>query len=85
MRVLSHGIPDRVHLLPAFSPFVCITLLGAHIHNLQLIAPLLCVLFLVLDAVSLDGPFPRALPFHHSSALVRGKDDNVFATAAKHG
>jgi hypothetical protein len=71
--IFSHGITNRIHLFPAFSPLVSVPLLSAHIDNLQLITPSPRVLFLVPDAVSLYSPLSRALPLHDTSTLVGGQ------------
>ena len=81
--VFNHSTPERVHLFPTFSPLMRVAFLGAHIDNLQVVAPLLRVSFLVLDAVPFNGPFPRALPLHDASSHVCGKNDDEFAAAAE--
>lgn len=83
--VFPHRIADGVHLLPAFPPLMCIALLRAHVYNLEVVSPLLGILLLVFDAVSLNGPFARPFPFHDTSALVCREDNNVFAATAEHG
>lgn len=83
MWVFPHSVANGVNLLPAFSPFVRITLLGAHVDNFQFVAPVLGVLLLVLDTVTFDGPLAGALPFHNTSTLVRCEYDDIFAAAAE--
>lgn len=83
--VPHHSIAYKVDLLPAFSPFMSVTFLGTHVANFQMVAPTVRVLFLILDTVPFDGPFPRALPFHDSAALVGPKDDNEFAASTQPG
>lgn len=81
--VFAHGISNGVHLLPTFPPFMGITFLCAHVDNLQIVTPLLGVLFFVLDAVSLDGPFARAFPFHNAAALVGSEYNDKLAAATE--
>ena len=68
--IFSHAIPYGVYLLPALSPFMCIPLLSTHIHNLEIVAPLLGVLLLISHTVSFDRPFARAFPFHDTPSLI---------------
>src|SRR6478735_11556060 len=72
---------DEVDLLPAFSPFVRVLLLGAHVDNLQVITPSIDVFPLVSHAVSLDGPFSGALPLHDTSSYVCAQDNDNLVTA----
>jgi hypothetical protein len=85
MRVFAHRVPNRIDFLPAFSPFVSVAFLRAHVYNLQLVSPIMCVLLLVLDAVPLDSPLARPFPLHDTPSLVCSKNHDVFASAAKEG
>lgn len=68
--ILSQTVSNRVDLFPAFSPFMSISLLRAHVHDFQVVPPLLRILLLIFYTVSFNGPFPWPLPLHHPSALV---------------
>ena len=81
--VLPHAIPNGVDLLPTFSPLMGITFLRSHVDNLQIVAPPLRIFLLVPLTVSLDSPFPWALPLHYTSALIGGKYDDEFASTTK--
>lgn len=81
VRVFVHRVANRVDLFPAFAPLVRISLLRAHVDNLQLVSPFPRIFLLVLDAVTLDCPLPGALPFHHSSAdICCHEHDKLLAT-----
>lgn len=82
--IFSQTVSDCVHLFPAFPPLVGVSFLCAHIYNLQIVSPFLGVLFLILDAVSFNGPFSWTLPFHHPSALVCSQDDYKVTPATKY-
>jgi len=82
-RILAHGVSDRVHLFPAFPPFVSIALLGAHVYYLQVVSPFVGILLFVLDTISLDGPFAGTFPLHDTTALVRGENDDVLTTSTE--
>ena len=68
--ILPHTVPYGVYLLPALSPFMCIPLLSTHIHNLEIVAPLLGVLLLVSHTVPFNRPFARAFPLHDTPSLI---------------
>lgn len=59
-----------VNLLPALTPLVRIALLGAHIHDLEIIAPSVDILLLVTDAVALNGPLSCTLPLVNATTDV---------------
>lgn len=59
--------------------------LGAHVCNLQYVAPSFGISLFIAHAIALDGPFSRALPLHHASALVRPEDDDELASTAEMG
>ena len=80
--ILSHAVSHGVDLFPALSPFMSISLLRAHVDNLQIIAPLRRVFLLVLHTVSFDGPFPRPFPLHHTPALIRCQHYDIFASSS---
>ncbi len=82
IRVFTHGAAQKVNLFPAFSPFVCISLLSAHVHNFEIIAPAGDVFALVSYAVSFNGPFASSLPLHNAAADVGGEDNDKLGTAA---
>ena len=69
--ILGHSIAYGVGLLPAFSPFMSISLFRAHVCNFEVVAPSFSISLLVPDAVSFDGPFSWPFPLHHASAFVR--------------
>lgn len=77
-----HSIAYKVNLLPAFPPLVSISLLGAHVANLQMVAPAVGIFLLILDTVPFDGPFPRAFPFHDTATLIGSKDNDEFTSTA---
>lgn len=83
VRVLAHGVADRIDFFPALSPFVRVALLRAHVHDLELVAPLLRVLPLVFQAVSFDCPFSRAFPLHDTASEVRCLYYDELAAAAE--
>lgn len=62
-----------------------VAFLGTHVADFQVVAPTVRVLFLILDTVPFNGPFPRAFPFHDSATLVGPKDDDEFAASTQPG
>ena len=80
--ILSHAVPHGVYLFPALAPFVSVALFGAHVHNLQIVTPFLCVPPLVFDAVSFNCPFSRPLPVHYSSTHISRQYYNIFTTSS---
>ena len=54
VRVFVHRVANRVDLFPAFAPLVRISLLRAHVDNLQLVSPFPRIFLLVLDAVTFN-------------------------------
>lgn len=83
--ILAHAVSHRVHLLPALTPFVGIAFLGAHVDDLEVVAPLLCVPALVFDAVSLDGPFSGAFPIHHTTSDISCQHYNILLPSPQPG
>ena len=81
--IFSHGVADGVNFLPTLAPFVCVPLFGAHVHNFKVVTPHLGVSFLVFNAITLDSPFSRSLPFHHTPTLIGPENDNEFTASAK--
>lgn len=69
-RILLQTPPYGIDLLPAFPPFVRISFLDGHVHNLEIVAVACDVTFLVSYTVSLYSPFPGPLPFHDTATLV---------------
>ena len=82
-RIFAHGGADRVDLLPALSPLVGVTLLGAHVDNLEIVSPRLHILFLVAYTVTLNGPLAGSLPLHDTASLVCGEDDDEFTASTQ--
>ena len=83
LRVFTKAVPDGVNLLPAFSPFMCISFLRAHIYNFEIITPFGDVFSFVPNAIPLNGPFSRAFPLHYATALVCCEDNYKFFTTAQ--
>jgi hypothetical protein len=80
--VPCHSIAYKVNLLPALSPFVSVSLLRAHVANLQMVAPAVGIFLLILDTVPFDSPFPRAFPFHDTTTLIGSEDNDEFTSAS---
>lgn len=82
VRIFAHGIAHKVDLFPAFSPFVCISLLSAHVDNLKVVSPSVDVVALVPYAVPFNSPFSSALPFHYTTSNIGSKNnDKLVATS----
>src|SRR4051812_21136982 len=83
IRVFPQAVPDRVDLLPALPPFVCVPLLCAHVHDFQIVPPSSCILLLVSYTVALYRPFSWSFPLHHTSSLIRCQNDHELLTTAE--
>src|SRR6478735_2395421 len=81
--VLPQGRPNKVDFLPALPPLVRILLLGAHVHNFQVVAPSVDVLSLVSHAVSLDSPFSGTLPLHDTTSNICAQDNDKLVAATE--
>lgn len=62
-----------------------IAFLGTHVADFQVVTPTLGVFLLVLDAISLDSPFPRTFPFHDTTTFIGSEDDDKFASTSQPG
>lgn len=80
-----HGIPQEIDLLPAFPPLVSVSLLRAHVGDLELVTPSFGIAFLVLYTVSLYRPFSWTFPLHDTPSFIGTQDKHEFAASAEMG